>query len=128
MERRRIDRTQVCPFLLRVFFRESGEVLLDSLKNRTLAQEEDEVRLYTWKDANFREIIEMLKEHLPGARRRDAEFAFGLVRQDSEGAYENRDVGRVHAVRRGDHDLRTLHSLKFSIGEYLTLAISYSLN
>ena len=128
MERKPVSRSSVCPFLLRVFWREDSEVPVEALQSRGHEQGPDELRLHTWKDATLRELIEQLKEHLTGARRRDAQFSFALVRQSREGAYVKRDVGIVHAVRRGDHDLKTLEQLKHVIGDYLAVSISYQLH
>ena len=69
----------------------------------------------------------MLKEYIPSARRRDAEFSFYFVKQNAEGALEKEVVGAVHALRRSGIDLATLASLNFSIGNFMIVEISFSL-
>ncbi|CAG9325404.1 unnamed protein product [Blepharisma stoltei] len=128
MDRRRIDRKKTCPLLLRVFWKEEQEISPESLKNRGNELEQDEVRLYTWKDATFREIADMLKEHIPGTRRKNAELNFYFIRPNLEGGLERKDIGTVNTIKRGEVDFMTLNQLRFVTGDYLGLTIKYTWN
>ena len=128
MERKPIDRDKTCPFLIRVIWRENDPLTVDCLKNRSDQQEADEVRIYSWKDTTFREIVEMLKEHLAGARRRDAEFTFSFLRQNLDGGYELKPIGIIHSSRKSEQDTSTLSQLRFVIGDFIALTLTYSLH
>jgi Sin3 associated polypeptide p18 (SAP18) len=128
MERKPVDRDKTCPFLIRVVWKETDPVTPDCLKKRNDQQEPDEVRLYGWKDMTFREIIDMLKEHLAGARRRDAEFNFSFLRQNLEGGYEIKPVGILHSSRKSELDNSTLSQFRFVIGDFIALTLIYNLS
>jgi hypothetical protein len=127
MARRPIDRNNTCPFLLRVVWKEGVEHTVDSWKNRSDLQESDEIRLYTWKDVTFRELVEMIKEHLVGARRRDAEMTFSFIRMNLDGKYEIKPVGIVHSTRKSELENTTLADLKFVTGDCLAVKLTYGL-
>lgn len=128
MAKKPVDRDNTCPFLLRVIWKEGEDHTVESWKNRGEQQEVDEIRLYTWKDVTFREIVEMIREQLPGARRRDAEFTFSFIRINLEGKYEIKPVGIVHSSRKSDLDEVTLAELKFVIGDCLAIKLTFSLS
>ena len=98
------------------------------LKNRGDQQEPDEIRLYAWKDSTLREIVDMLKEHLAGARRRDAEFNFSFIRLNLEGGYEIKPIGILYSSRKSEYDSSTLSQLRFVIGDFIALSLSYNLS
>ncbi|OMJ73305.1 hypothetical protein SteCoe_28017 [Stentor coeruleus] len=127
MERKPIDRDKTCPFLIRLLWRENEYLTPDCMRNRNEHQGPDEIRLYGWRDTNFREIADMLKEHISGARRKDADFNFSFIRQNLEGGYEVKTVGTIHFSRKSDLDSVTLHQLKFVIGDFIVLNLTYSL-
>ena len=128
MERKPIDREKTCPFLVRVIWKEGELLTTDCLKTRNDKQENDEVRLYAWKDVTLKEIIDMLKEHLPGARRRDAEFNFSFIRQNLEGGYELKPIGLLFSSRKSEFDTSTLGQLKFVAGDFIALTLTYILS
>ncbi|BBG97450.1 SIN3 associated polypeptide P18 [Prunus dulcis] len=47
----------------------------------------DEVQIYTWKDANLRELTDLVKEVAPAARRRNAKLSFAIVYPDRHGHF-----------------------------------------
>lgn len=128
MERTLIDRDKTCPFLIRVIWKEAEALSIDCLKNRSDQQEPDEIRLYAWKDSTLREIIEMLKEHLAGARRRDAEFSLSFIRLNLDGAYEIKPIGTLYSTRKSEYDTSTLSQLRLVIGDFLALTLTYNLS
>lgn len=127
MAKRPVDRDNVCPFLLRVIWKEGEDHTVDSWKNREDTQKDDEIRLYTWKDATFREIVEMIKEYHIGARRRDAELTFSFIRINLEGKYEIKPIGIVHSTRKSELEDTTLSELRFVIGDCLAVKLTYGL-
>ncbi|CAG7881160.1 unnamed protein product, partial [Brassica rapa] len=85
----------------------------------------DEVQIYTWKDANLRELTDLVKEVSVAARRRDAILSFGFVYPDKNGRFIVRQVGQTMSYpnRKQPDDSKTLADLHFEIGDYLDVAI-----
>ncbi|CAN6815659.1 unnamed protein product, partial [Brassica oleracea] len=85
----------------------------------------DEVQIYTWKDANLRELTDLVKEVSVAARRRDARLSFALVYPDKNGRFIVRQVGQTMSYpnRKQPDDSKTLADLHFEIGDYLDVAI-----
>lgn len=69
----------------------------------------------------------MLREHIPGTRRKDAELKFYFIRPNLDGGLERKDIGTVNTLKRGELDFTTLSQLRFVTGDYLALTINYSL-
>ena len=46
---------------------------------------DDEVQIYTWRDATLRELTDLIKEVNPVARRSDARLSFAVVFPDKRG-------------------------------------------
>jgi len=124
---RKLDRDVLCPFLLRVFWKLGEPVTLESVRHRMEDQQPDEIRLYTWLDATLGEVTQLLKEELPGARRRDAEFELSFIRHNLEGGLELKALGVISAVRPSDLDAVTLSSLRFIIGDCLAVTLRHKL-
>lgn len=127
MAARKIDRDVTCPFLLRVFWKQSDPITIESVRHRMEDQQPDEVRIYTWLDASLGEICQLLKENLPGARRRDAEFELSFIRQNLEGGFELKQLGTISAGHAGPLDSATLASFRFIIGDSLAVTIRHKL-
>ncbi|XP_070038826.1 histone deacetylase complex subunit SAP18-like isoform X3 [Nicotiana tabacum] len=88
----------------------------------------DEVQIYTWMDATLRELTDLVKEVAPEARRRDASLSFAFVYPDKRGRFVVREVGRTYSYpngRRPDSGSKSLSELKFQIGDYLDVAITF---
>ncbi|KAF3547026.1 hypothetical protein DY000_02002536, partial [Brassica cretica] len=85
----------------------------------------DEVQIYTWKDANLRELTDLVKEVSVAARRRDARLSFAFVYPDKNGRLIVRQVGQTMSYpnRKQPDDSKTLADLHFEIGDYLDVAI-----
>jgi hypothetical protein len=128
MEKKAIDRDKTCPFLLRLFWKINEPVTIEDLKHRPDHQALDEIRLYVWKDSTFREIVDMVKENLPEARRRDSEFHFSFLRQNLEGGFEMKNIGMLHSTRKVDLDGTPLQHFRFVIGDFIALRITFSLS
>ncbi|KAL0720639.1 hypothetical protein Bca4012_035238 [Brassica carinata] len=75
----------------------------------------DEVQIYTWKDANLRELTDLVKEVSVAARRRDARLSFAFVYPDKNGRFIVRQVGQTMSYpnRKQPDDSKTLADLHF---------------
>ncbi|RZC01976.1 Histone deacetylase complex subunit SAP18 isoform B [Glycine soja] len=54
---------------------------------------EDEVQIYTWKDATLRELTDLVKEVAPAARRRNAKLSFAFIFPDKNGRFKRSVIG-----------------------------------
>jgi hypothetical protein len=90
--------------------------------------EEDEIQIYTWRDATLRELSSLIKEVYPQARHQDVRFAFRLVYADLRGRFLGRDLGMIFNRRHGRDDDRTLESARFFIGDYVDVALFHGSN
>eukprot|EP00246_Nothoceros_aenigmaticus_P010117 TRINITY_DN26448_c0_g1_i1.p1 TRINITY_DN26448_c0_g1~~TRINITY_DN26448_c0_g1_i1.p1 ORF type:complete len:154 (-),score=19.20 TRINITY_DN26448_c0_g1_i1:202-663(-) len=119
-----VDREKTCPLLLRVFTKIGGHHTVEDFALRG-KEPKEEVQIYTWKDANLRELTDLVKEVAPAARRRDARLSFAFVYPDRRGRNVIRNVGLTYAngSRRGGDDLKTLADLSFQTGDFLDVAI-----
>mmetsp|Transcript_35996 Transcript_35996/g.90920 ORF Transcript_35996/g.90920 Transcript_35996/m.90920 type:complete len:174 (-) Transcript_35996:252-773(-) len=117
-----VDREKTCPLLLRVFYKNGGHHKLEEFAVRG-QEPKDEIQIYTWMDANLRELTDLIKEVNEAARARAARLSFAFVYPDRSGRNVMRQVGMVHSSRVSDDDARTLKSLRFQTGDYLDVAI-----
>ncbi|KAI8082927.1 Sin3 associated polypeptide p18-domain-containing protein [Halteromyces radiatus] len=118
-----IDREKVCPFLLKVYSK-IGSHHKPYDYQITRQPVEDEIQLYTWKDATLGELALLLQEVVPEARHVDARIAFRLVYLDVRtGRYEHTDIGRVVNAEETPDQMKTLDDCKFLIGDFLDVAI-----
>ncbi|KAI4377712.1 hypothetical protein MLD38_015297 [Melastoma candidum] len=119
-----VEREKTCPLLLRVFTKVGGHHSKEEFAIRG-KEPKDEVQIYTWKDANLRELTDLVKEVSPEARRRDAKLSFAFVYPDKTGRFVVREVGRTFSYGNGRRldDAKTLAELSFQIGDYLDVAI-----
>lgn len=117
-----VDREKTCPLLLRVFYKIGGHHDLEDYAVRG-KEPKDTVSIYTWKDANLRELTDLVKEVVPSARRREARLSFAFVYPDRRGKNVIRQVGRTLSSRHGEDDERTLASLGFQTGDFLDVAV-----
>ncbi|KAF8052013.1 hypothetical protein N665_1631s0012 [Sinapis alba] len=119
-----VDREKTCPLLLRVFTKTGGHHTKEDYAVRG-KEPKDEVQIYTWKDANLRELTDLVKEVSVAARRRDARLSFAFVYPDKNGRFIVRQVGQTMSYpnRKQPDDTKTLADLHFEIGDYLDVAI-----
>ncbi|CAA7016950.1 unnamed protein product [Microthlaspi erraticum] len=119
-----VDREKTCPLLLRVFTKSGGHHTKEDYAVRG-KEPKDEVQIYTWKDANLRELTDLVKEVSVAARRRTARLSFAFVYQDKNGRFTVRQVGQTMSYpnRKQPDDSKTLSDLHFVIGDYLDVAI-----
>ncbi|CAM9359185.1 unnamed protein product, partial [Choristocarpus tenellus] len=114
---------QVCPLLLRCFWRPNQHHRAEEFGGMGGPLPKDELQIYTWPDATMREIATLIQDVVPMARRRTARLSFAFVYPDSQGRNAVKEVASVGSARSGPDDNRTLRDLKFQTGDYLDLAI-----
>ena len=78
------------------------------------------------KDATLKEIMDLVKEVNPEARRRGTIFKFAIIFPNMmRGMYLVKEIGTTRAGdEKGPDDNVTLQSKKFQIGDFIDIAIS----
>ncbi|CAG8651887.1 3206_t:CDS:2 [Funneliformis caledonium] len=117
-----IDREKTVPFLLRMFYR------IDDFTPEHLPTE-DEVQIYTWKDATLKEISNLIKEVVQDANRPNARLSFKLVYIDNlRGKYAFKELGTIHNVTSSttpEQEGINLDDARFVIGDFIDVAIFF---
>ncbi|XP_017772733.1 PREDICTED: histone deacetylase complex subunit SAP18 [Nicrophorus vespilloides] len=119
-----VDRQKVCPFLLRVFVSSNGHhhKISDYSKGTV---PENELQIYTWRDATLSELAILVKKVSPEARRKGTKLTYALVYPDSrQPVYRLRDIGSTISGQKGPEDLKTLGQARFTIGDYMDISIT----
>lgn len=76
------------------------------------------------KDATLKELMSLVKEVNPDARRKGTVFDFAIVFPDARrGGFVMKEIGSTAAGRKGADDAVTLESKKFQIGDFIDVAI-----
>lgn len=138
-----IDRKSTCPFMVKMYCRINGHHRLDEFAPPRFPVE-DEMIVYTWKDATLKELSILVREvlgdsELPGGLRGNdpnLKFSFNLLYPDIKRhgsgphflmkslgfAFEGGEVeARAHQLI--DSSQRTLESLRFVPGDFIDVAI-----
>merc|ERR1739848_97928 len=93
----------------------------DEFQRRTPS---NELQIYTWKDATLKELMNLVKEVNPEARRKGTYFDFAIVHANlNRGGFMIRDIGTTCSGQKCPDDQSTLHSKRFEIGDYLDISI-----
>lgn len=116
-----VDREKTCPLLLRVFPRHGTHHRIEEFADRKKLP--DEIAIYTWMDADLKELSDLIKDVQPAARGRNARISFSFIYPDRKGRNVMRQVGVVHSSRPGEDDHKSLRQLNFQTGDYLDVAI-----
>lgn len=75
-------------------------------------------------DATLKELTSLVKEVNPDARRKGTFFDFAIVYPDMRSpTFRMREIGTTCAGRKSPDDSVTLSQKKFTIGDYLDIAI-----
>lgn len=121
--RKEINRQEVCPLLLRVFVKQGGHHAVEEFYNRAQDLVEEEVQIYTWKDATLLELTQLIQQVKPFAKERGVILKFNLV-QAVRGKYTERYLGLVKGdAKRSDDDRKMLQETPFEIGDYIDVAV-----
>mmetsp|Transcript_73885 Transcript_73885/g.199145 ORF Transcript_73885/g.199145 Transcript_73885/m.199145 type:complete len:161 (+) Transcript_73885:120-602(+) len=120
----RLDRSQTCPFLLRVFHKIGNHHSLEAFAVRGKEPVDDELQVYTWPDVTLRELADLVKDVAPEARTPTARLHFRLIYPDKSGKNVMTELGEVSTGKRGPDDMKPLSSTsKFQTGDLLDFAI-----
>ncbi|CAG8655137.1 881_t:CDS:2 [Acaulospora morrowiae] len=122
-----VDREKTVPFLLRMFWRQGNHHRPDDYTPEHLPTE-NEVQIYTWKDATLKEIANLFREVNAEANQPNARLSFKLVYVDNlRGKYTFKDLGIVHNLTSSSEDGTNLDDARFVIGDFLDVAIFYEI-
>jgi histone deacetylase complex subunit SAP18 len=118
-----INREKICPFLLRVFYKDNDFNSLEDMSSGIFPTNR-ELHIYTWMDASLREITMLIKEAVDLARNKEATIYFSFIFPDSKGKLQRKEVGYVYSNKKCPDESKTLQNLKFTIGDYMDINIS----
>ncbi|VDO41487.1 unnamed protein product [Onchocerca flexuosa] len=125
-EEKTVDREKICPLLLRIFCANGRHNPLSEYGRGSTPA--NELQIYTWYimlDCTLRELMSLIKEVNPDARRRGTTFDFAVVAPDRfTPRYVMRDIGNTMNGQRGVDDNKTLANCKFEIGDFIDVAIT----
>lgn len=135
-----VDRKTTCPFMVKMYCRINGHHRLEEF-NPPRFPIEDEIIVYTWKDANLHELSLLVREvlgdsDLPGGVKStdpNLKFSFQLLFPDSskQSKFTTRPMGwafeggepEARAHQLVDSSGRTLDSFRFIPGDFIDVAI-----
>ncbi|XP_057305912.1 histone deacetylase complex subunit SAP18-like [Hydractinia symbiolongicarpus] len=118
----KIDREKTCPLLLRVFCQIGKHHRTEEFAHNKTPS--NELQIYTWKDASLKELMSLVKEVNPEARRKGTYFDFAIIYPNFQrGGYILKDIGTTCSGQKCPDDNVTLHSKRFQIGDFLDIAI-----
>eukprot|EP00795_Rhopilema_esculentum_P017282 gene17282-8849_t len=114
---------KTCPLLLRVFYNDGRHNRLDEYSRNGVPR--NELQIYTWKDATLKELMNLVKEVNPKARKKGTFFDFATVFPDARrNNFIMKEIGTTCAGIKSADDTVTLANKKFQIGDFLDIAIS----
>lgn len=114
-----VDREKICPFLIRVFYNENEFSSLKQFDNGAFPS--NELQIYTWDDANLRELTNLIIGEL--TIKNVIKLKFSCLFYDSKGYLQRKELGDVYIDKNTPSELKTLHSLRFVIGDYIDINI-----
>ena len=119
-----IDRAKLCPFLLKTYIKENGEHTLKQFEEDNVDLLADEVQIYTWFDADLREITDLLKETVPAAKDKNAMLEYHVIYPNPHGkGLLKKPAGVVYAIGKGRYDFLTIHEIGMRIGDRMDIII-----
>nr|CAG4645925.1 EOG090X0HU3 [Lynceus sp. MCZ IZ 141354] len=117
-----IDREKTCPLLLRVFYSTGRHHNVSDFARGSVPS--NELQIYTWMDATLLELTSLIREVNPDSRRRGTTFEFSVVFPDFRStSYRINHWGTTTSGEKGPDDSKSLQQLRFSIGDYVSVAI-----
>lgn len=129
------DRTKTCPMMLRLFCREGGFHKIDDFWKKSSLPIDDELIVYTWRDATLKELSTLIQQVHITSLTIDTSFSFRLLYIDDECRISTRTLGVVYnnperkSFRFYDYESRipdelvTLYDAEFVPGDYIDVAI-----
>ncbi|KAF1742593.1 hypothetical protein MXB_5545 [Myxobolus squamalis] len=120
--RQKVDRTKTCPMLIRVFCNVGRHNKPVEFNDKKFP--ENELRIYTWKDATLRELMGLLTEAFPDSRSVGTCFDFSIVYPNFKlRSFEIKDLGSTCSGQDRSDDNLSLDATKFQVGDCLDVAI-----
>jgi len=121
-----VDREKTCPFLLRIFYKINGNNSLSNFSGDTFPPELD---IYTWEDADLKELAKKINSALKGTVLGMYDlYKFSRIYYDSKGTLLRDDIGNVVINdKRSKLNLNvkmTLKEIGFQIGDYFDINIT----
>ncbi|KTW28937.1 hypothetical protein T552_01565 [Pneumocystis carinii B80] len=117
-----IDRQKTTPFLLRIFCKNGGFHSIEEFQPKSQPVG-DEVQIYTWRDASLYELAQLISKAIPNNN--STRLSFRLIYNDNyKEKYLTKDIGSVLLYSRGLEANRTLDDVRFSIGDWIDVAIN----
>jgi len=120
-KRIKLDRSEACPSLLRVFIKTNEAFREEELVGNKIPG--TEIQLHVWKDSTLRELTDLLKEVEPTTRKWGTRLTFSLLFPDKRGKNVMKEIGAVDAHRTGKDDGKTLDGIHFQPGDSIGVAI-----
>ena len=136
-----IDRKKTCPFMIKMYCRINGHHRLEEFSPPRFPVE-DEMIVYTWRDATLKELSTLVREvlgenDLPGGVKGTdpvLKFSFNLLYPDSRRSgshFKTKPMGwtfeggepEARARQLEDSSEKTLESLSFQPGDFIDVAI-----
>ena len=114
-----VNRYEICPFLMKVFYRENEYNSLQLYEYGNFPM--NEIHIYTWMDATLREITNLLQGILKLDK--NCVYKYSIVFYDSLGSLQRRKIGDVYLNKNTQIELKNLKDLRFYIGDYLDICI-----
>jgi len=118
-----LNRDEVCPFLIRIFIKKGLLLRTEDFSGKQSESRGTEVFLHGWVDTTLRELVDLLKEIEPSMRERGTRVQFASVYQDKWAHSQVRELGSVDSSRDGRDDVRTLHDLRYQVGDALAVSV-----
>jgi histone deacetylase complex subunit SAP18 len=84
----------------------------------------NELQIYTWLDANLKELTRLITEVYPNTKTKGTKFSFAVIYPSPRTPVFNlKEIGQTTIGTKGPDDNVTLQSKRFVIGDYLDVAI-----
>jgi len=119
-ERERVNRANVCPFLIKVLIKQNQLFTEEDFLNK---QPQNELAIHTWMDSTLREICDLVKEVSPPIREWGTRLTFKGISMDRRGKNIITDIGFIDTSRAGRDDEKTLNQARFQIGDFLAVSV-----
>ncbi|KAJ3378237.1 hypothetical protein HDU92_007565, partial [Lobulomyces angularis] len=120
----KVNREQVCPFLLKTFLKEGQQHKLSDYTPRL--PEENQILIHTWRDATLRELLSTLAKKNPLLAKRNIKVCFRLFYQDHlrPTSYQIKELGTLYNFKKTSEENKNLDEFRFVIGDYLDVFVS----
>lgn len=121
-----VDREKTCPFLLRVFYKINGNNPLSLFSGDKFPTELD---IYTWEDANLKELTKFIHDALKGTVLGMYDYyKFSRIHHDENGTLLSDEIGNVvindKRSRLNKNIKKSLKDIGFQIGDFFDINIT----